>query len=283
MASEWLELHTPPALPGLILQAALRRDIRGTSLPRRGLRCPVEVDAAHLARYRSLCGFRDTGQLPATYPHLLAFPLQMQLLGDPEFPFPTLGLVHLENRIRVVRPLTGSGPLSLSLEANNLLPHDKGAVFSVITRLEDSLGLLWEADSRLLCRGVQLDGQVAERSEAANLPREQIARWRAGASIGRRYARVSGDWNPIHLSALSARLFGFPRAIAHGLWNKGKTLAALHDHLPAAGYSIEVRFQKPVLLPGDVRLMASRPAATGQFELLGTDAMPHMSGHWQVI
>ncbi|UCJ17148.1 acyl dehydratase [Pseudomonas sp. MM211] len=283
MATEWLDLHTPPALPGLLLRAAMRRGITGKVLPHRGLRCSLSVDANHLARYRELCGFTDDARLPATYPHVLAFPLQMKLLTEPDFPFPLLGLVHLENRIRVIRQLAGLGPFTLSVEASNLVPHEKGAVFSVITRLEDQLGLLWEGDSRLLCRGMKLDGPAIARSESTRLPLDDLAQWQAPANIGRRYARISGDYNPIHLSALTAKPFGFPRAIAHGLWNKARALAALQAHLPASGYSVEVRFQKPVRLPSSVRMRASLPAAEGQFDLLGKEDVSHMVGYWQVI
>ncbi len=283
MPTDWLDLPAPPSLPGLLARAALRRGIRGKTLPTRGLRCAVSVDPQHLARYRQICGFRDDGRLPATYPHILAFPLQMKLLTDPQFPFPLLGLVHLENRVRVVRQLGGLGPFSVSVVVNNLVPHSKGAVFSLITRLEDQLGLLWEGDSRFLCRGLKLAGPVLERSEEPALPLLEVASWQAPANIGRVYARVAGDYNPIHLSAVSAKLFGFPRAIAHGLWNKARSLAALSEHLPAAGYAVEVRFQKPVLLPAQVRLLASAPAAHGQLSLVGEDQLTHMSGRWQLI
>ncbi|OHC67205.1 MAG: acyl dehydratase, partial [Pseudomonadales bacterium RIFCSPLOWO2_02_FULL_63_210] len=253
MASDWLDLPTPPALPGLYLRAALRRAVTGRTLPNRGLRCQVEVNPEHLARYRQICGFRDDGRLPATYPHVLAFALQLKLLTEQGFPFPLLGLVHLENRIRVMRPLRGLGPFVVSVEVNNLAAHEKGAVFSLITRLQDPLGPLWEGDSRILCRDLTLEGPVIERSEEAALQLFEVDSWLAPANIGRAYARVAGDYNPIHLSATSARLFGFPHAIAHGLWNKARSLAALSQHLPAAGYAMDVRFQKPVLLPATLR------------------------------
>lgn len=283
MATDWLDLPAPPSLPGLFARAALRRGISGKTLPPGGLRCPVSVDPQHLARYRQLCGFRDDGRLPATYPHLLAFALQMKLLTDPRFPFPLLGLVHLENRVRVIRQLGGLGPFYVSVMANNLAPHDKGAVFSLITRLEDQLGPLWEGDSRILCRGLRLDGPVIEHSEEPALPLLEVASWQAPANIGRAYARIAGDYNPIHLSALSAKLFGFRRAIAHGLWNKARCLAALSGHLPAAGYAVEVRFQKPVLLPSTLWLHASEPADHGQLSLTGPHDLPHMAGRWQLI
>lgn len=283
MATDWLDLPTPPALPGLFARAAVRRGTGGKALPELGVRSPVSVDPGHLERYRAVCGFTDKGLLPATYPHVLAFPLQMRLLTDPSFPFPLLGLVHLENRIRVLRPLGGLGPFSASVAVESLQPHEKGATFSLITRLEDQLGLVWEGDSRILFRGLRLPGQTEPRATVESLPLTHLDQWYASADIGRRYARVAGDYNPIHLSAVSARLFGFPRAIAHGLWNKARCLAALEIHLPAAGYEVEVRFQKPVLLPAEVTLLTSAPGPSGQLALRGKDDTPHVTGFWRSL
>ena len=283
MAIDWLDLDTPPALPGLFLRAALRRKVTGRQLPNIGLRCRVEVDPQHLARYRQVCAIADSPYLPPVYPHVLAFSLQMKLLTDRRFPFPLLGLVHLENRIRVLRPLGGLVPFQISVQVTDLQPHDKGATFSLITRLEDQLGLLWEGDSRILCRALRLDGQSPLRAEQSPLELTPLADWGAPADTGRRYARVAGDYNPIHLYAATARLFGFPRAIAHGLWNKARSLAALQAHLPPAGYAVEVRFQKPVLLPTHVALQASEPGANGQFSLIGEGDTPHMAGSWQPL
>ena len=283
MAIDWLDLDTPPALPGLFLRAALRRKVTGRQLPNIGLRCRVDVDPKHLARYRQVCAIADSPYLPPVYPHVLAFGLQMKLLTDRRFPFPLLGLVHLENRISVLRPLGGLGPFQISVQVTDLQPHDKGATFSLITRLEDQLGLLWEGDSRILCRALRLDGQAPLRAEQPPLELAPQADWAAPADTGRRYARVAGDNNPIHLYAVTARLFGFPRAIAHGLWNKARSLAALHAHLPPAGYAVEVRFQKPVLLPTHVALQTSEPGPSGQFRLIGEKDTPHMAGSWQPL
>ncbi len=280
---QWFDLPAPPGLPGLYGRAALRRRVTGRRLPEFGLRCPVRVDPARLARYRQLCGFAERALLPATYPHVLAFALQLKLLTDPAFPFPLLGLVHLENRIRVIRPLGGLGPFVIGVRVQQLQPHEKGVQFSLITRLEDQLGLLWEADSRLLCRALQLNAAPPERRDEQPMPLSPLAHWNAPRSIGRAYARVSGDCNPIHLSALSARLFGFPRAIAHGLWNKAQALAALEERLPAAGFLLEARFQKPVLLPSALTLLASNTRDSGQFSLQGADQTPHMRGSWQLV
>ena len=280
---EWETLASTPFLPPLYWRAALKRKVTGTSLPEQGLRCRVSISPKEVAAYRKVCGFADGPMLPATHPHILAFGLQMQLLTAKNFPFPLLGLIHLSNRIRIHRPLGGVSDLTVGVYACNLQPHAKGATFDIVTTVEDSLGLLWEADSRMLCRGVKLDGVPADNLLQAPLNINELTRWKAPADIGRRYARVSGDYNPIHLSALTAKLFGFPQAIAHGLWNKARTLAALSEHLPAANVDIQVEFQKPVRLPSEVTLFASAPGSSGELQIKGAGGIDHMVGKWQPI
>ena len=283
MTTDWHTLERDPSLTDLYIRAATRRKITGTTLPDSGLRSWVDVDAGRLAAYRKVCAFADNALLPPTYPHVLAFALQMQLLTAKEFPFPLLGLIHLNNRIRVLRPMGGVGRVRVSVQVQNLQPHAKGATFDLVTTLDDQIGPLWEAESRMLCRGVKLEGEPVDEVLASTLPLTQVAQWQAPADIGRQYAKVSGDYNPIHLSAASAKLFGFPTAIAHGLWNKARTLAALADHLPAANVEIAVQFMKPVRLPSEVTLLASAAGSSGDFQLLGSGELEHMMGRWSPI
>jgi acyl dehydratase len=283
MITDWHTLNREPSLPGLYLRAATRRKITGTTLPDSGLRCWVDVDPQRLAAYRNVCGFNDNSLLPPTYPHILAFALQMQLLTARDFPFPLLGLIHLSNRIRVLRPMGGVNRVRVSVQVQNLQPHAKGATFDLVTTLGDQLGSLWEAESRMLCRGVTLEGEPVEHVLDSTLTLSEAAHWKAPSDIGRQYARVSGDYNPIHLSAASARLFGFPSAIAHGLWLKARTMAALADHLPAANYEIMVQFKKPVRLPSEVTLLASAAGAIGDLQLIGAGGLEHMVGHWRPL
>lgn len=281
MTIEWLDLHRPPALTPLFAKAALKRRGAHSELPAQGLRCAVRVDPQAMQRYRYACGFHDDGLMPPTYPHILAFPLQMHVLTRRDFPFPLLGLVHLHNQIRVVRPLGGISEVRLAVHAENLRPHPKGALFDLVISMADRLGLLWEARSSFLCRGVQVPGATAPEAPDLLLPMVEFAHWSAPADVGRRYAKVSGDYNPIHLSAPSARLFGFPGAIAHGLWLKARALAELQNQLPRANLSISATFRKPVRLPSEVILLASAAASSGQFEVRGAEQeLLHLSGAW---
>src|SRR5690606_12362923 len=135
MLTDWQELPPPPALPRLFSPAALRRGGRAPGLPHRGFRSPATGDPGHLSRYRGVWKFQADGLLPPTDPHPLALAVEMRLLTGRDSPFPLLGLVQLENRIRVLRPLGGLGPFRISVATGQLAPHDKGVTFSLITRL----------------------------------------------------------------------------------------------------------------------------------------------------
>lgn len=284
MTAHWRYLDNLAPLPSLFFQAALRRKVSGTQLPDLGLRSWLSVDAEKLAAYRAVCGFADSSLLPPTYLHVLAFPLQMQLMTREDFPFPLMGLVHLGNRISIHRPLGGVSKLYVSIHADNLQPHAKGATFSLFTQIDDGMGLLWAEESTFLCKDAKVDGAVSGDFEPSPLPVTEVARWETPSSIGRQYARVSGDYNPIHLSAPSARLFGFPKAIAHGMWLKARALASLDDHLPDANVEIAVQFHKPVRLPGAVALSASAAGSHGQFRVDGLEGgIEHMTGVWQPL
>lgn len=280
MNRHWHDLNSPAARASLYLRAASKRKISGERLPDDGLRCFVRVQPGHLAAYRRLCHFADDGRLPATYPHIMAFTLQLQLMTAANFPFPLLGLVHLHNRIEVSRPLGGIEGLHFAVYADNLQAHAKGATFDLVTEAEDGIGLLWRETSRMLVRGLKLDGETGEPDEAEPEPLPEVTRWYADSDIGRRYAKVCGDYNPIHLSAASARLFGFPTAIAHGMWSKAMALAALRGHLPHSGYAFEVAFRKPVRLPSEVVLSASEAGPAGELRLDGHGGVLHMLGRW---
>jgi acyl dehydratase len=212
----------------------------------------VAVDVDALAAYCRICGFTMRDTLPATYPHVLSFPLQMSLMSGDNFPFPLLGLVHLDNSITQHRPIATSERLDLAVRAEDLRPHPKGEAISLIAEARAGDELVWEETGTLLRRGPG-DPRVPAPSRP-NPPADDLvptAEWRLGEDLGRRYAGASGDRNPIHIHRLSARALGFPRAIAHGMWSMARCLAQLEGRLPDA-LTAEARFRKPVLLPGNV-------------------------------
>lgn len=268
------ELHSAPRLAPLYAKAVLPSR-EGNSLPdTEYVRSGIEFDPAHLAAYNQVCGFRLSDELPATYPHVLAFPLQLVLMTQPDFPFPLLGMVHVANRITQHRPVRLGETVSMRVRAENLRPHEKGRQFDVLSELSTEDGVVWSEVSTYLRRG---NGEGSSQSKQLAAPSPN-AIWRVPDDIGRRYAEVSGDRNPIHLHPLTAKLLGFPAAIAHGMWTKARTLAAFEGRLPDA-YTVDVRFKLPVLLPAKVAFTSWQTGEGWAFELWNAKKpKPHLEG-----
>ncbi|MDX6625359.1 MAG: hypothetical protein QOE56_348 [Solirubrobacterales bacterium] len=212
----------------------------------------VRAKPEALAAYARVCGFALRDHLPATYPHVLAFPLQMAVMADGSFPFGAVGLVHVENRIVQRRPIAVGEELTLHVRPTKLEPHPKGRTFTLQTIAMSGDEIAWESVSTFLRRGRgKAEATVTEGFEPLPAEAPASAEWRLGGDLGRRYAAVSGDRNPIHMHALTAKPLGFPAAIAHGMWTKARCLAALESRLPDA-FAVDVRFRKPILLPARV-------------------------------
>ena len=252
---ELREVGSAPALGPLFARAALTQKGRGGELPRYGLRLAgVEVDRGRLLDYQHLCRFAGGDVLPHTYPHLLGFPLQVALMADRSFPLPLPGLVHLENRITVHRLLTADDRLDLTVHAADLRPNTKGTLVDLVTEVDVDGERVWDGRSTYLRRGRRDTNAVAGQQAPAFPAGAPAGLLRLPEGLGRAYAAVSGDVNPIHLHSLSARTMGFPRAIAHGMWTAARTLATLGP--VASGPSTStVWFRKPVLLPSTVELV----------------------------
>jgi hypothetical protein len=210
----------------------------------------LTIDGRHLAAYCEVTGFPPgTEHLPVTYPHVLAFPLHLDLMSDPTFPFRPMGVVHLANTITQHQPVPATATLAIEVAAGAQRPHSKGTVFEIVSDVLIGGDLVWTDTTTLLSRGPGSDGVPADLLPDPELP--PVAQWRLEANLGRRYAAVSGDRNPIHLFKLTAQVFGFPRQIAHGLWAKAAALSELRDLLPDA-FTVRVDFRKPLLLPSTV-------------------------------
>ncbi|MEU4692678.1 MaoC/PaaZ C-terminal domain-containing protein [Actinoplanes sp. NPDC023714] len=237
----------------------------------------VAVDRSHLAAYDRVCGFRLTDVLPATYPHVLAFPLAMRLMTAPDFPLPLIGLVHITNRITVLRPIDASERLDLSVRATDLRDHARGRRFDLVTTASVDGSEVWRSSSTYLriTRSAASPSSASAQAEPGDISEMSGALWRVPARVGSDYAAVSGDRNPIHTSKLGARLFGFPRPIAHGMWTKARALASLEGRLPDA-YTVEVTFKQPLLLPAKPTFTASATPEGRQFSL--RSQRPHLVG-----
>ncbi|CAJ0685368.1 hypothetical protein LMG18091_00368 [Ralstonia wenshanensis] len=257
----------PPSAGALAWRALLsqRKGKRGGPLPRHTLvRQEVPLEAEHIAQYAAVCGFSSAHGVPMTYPHLLGFPLQLMLMTESAFPYPVIGLVHLCNTIRQHERLRAGERVRVEVRPRRLFHHARGQAFAIETAIIRGSAVVWESLSTYLRVGVS----SPQGAPLIALPNAQdlspIGRWDVPADIGRRYAGVSGDWNPIHVSNIGAKLFGFAHPIAHGMWTKARALATLLPAAPLTQGEVVAEFKAPLSLPGEATLWQAPSATPGR-------------------
>ncbi|MFJ3706108.1 MULTISPECIES: MaoC/PaaZ C-terminal domain-containing protein [unclassified Streptomyces] len=238
---------------------------------------PGRVAPGPLAAYSRVCGFAESGPLPITYPHVLGFPAAMRLMTARDFPLPVLGLVHTWIEITAHRALHPTDALEITVYADGLTPHRRGTEVTMVTEARLAGRLVWESRSGYLSR--HATGTTTPPSAPPASPPElpAVAEWRLPADLGRRYGAASGDRNPIHLHPVTARLFGFPRHIAHGMWTVARCLAEAGSGTVTGGpcriRSVRADFRAPVPLPSTVTYAADGTA----FQVRGGSRV-HLTG-----
>ncbi len=257
-----------PSVPSLYLKAAttiLRRPKDRLELPALGVEVSkVRVSGLQLANYRSICGFADSHHLPISFPHVMAAPLHMQLLTHAEFPLPLLGLVHVRNRISQRRGLGSGESFDFEVRLGESREVRQGLEFDILTSVRVDGEEVWSEVMTTLFR------MGRPKQPAARPPPEQTAARLseyvavdAPADIGRRYAAVGKDFNPIHLTPLTARLFGFKRHIAHGMWSLAHCAALLAERVDGDPRRLDVQFRQPLFLPGRAALKFGYRSSAG--------------------
>jgi hypothetical protein len=264
--TEHVVLHEAPKLAPMLVSSMARGVVRRVSgrrpatLPDRVVQLTRTQDPDRAAAYQRLCGFAVGDLVPATWIHVQAFPLQMELMSAPDSPFALAGIVHVTNSMRLFRPVSVRERLRLTSSYGPPREHRRGVLIDLVGEAYVDEELVWRGVSAYLVRGEKLPGMLPEAQPdgvhlSSDVELEADTVWRLPANLGRQYARVAGDMNPIHTSALGGRAFGFPRAIIQGMWTHARVLGALEPRLPDA-YRMDVRFTKPILLPSSVRFGA---------------------------
>lgn len=272
-----------PSLSKLYVNAAAtaaRRRVLGTSSGKKKLPAvshevrEVRADVANLTAYQHLVGETASDILPAGFVHALAFPVSMSVMNRDDFPLPLLGMIHLRNHVEQLAPIQFTEALDIRSWSENLSGHRAGTQVDVIAEVRSNSTdeLLWRGVSTYLAKGVFLPGiDKPGHSNGSGgtgdfSPPDPTALWQLGLDIGRSYAAVSGDFNPIHLSVLSAKALGLRGSIAHGMYLASRALA---DVGVAKGdaFSWDVAFEAPVFLPARLALdISTVQAESGTWE-----------------
>ncbi|MGQ4619185.1 MaoC/PaaZ C-terminal domain-containing protein [Nocardia sp. R7R-8] len=263
-------LTEPPKNSRLFVKAALGAvpllSARKPTLPDRAVRVEgLRVDSDRLAAYCRATGLRFGDALPLTYPFILTFPLAMQLVVARDFPFVAVGAVHAQNVIERTREISVSEPLDIRTHIENLREHPKGLLVDAISDVKVGREQVWHQVTTFLHQQrTSLSGGPKPEPKPEEVPPPPLRTLRVDQPTITRYAAASGDHNPIHISTLGAKAFGFSRSIAHGMWSAATILAAVEGRIPdQTTYS--VKFGKPILLPSTVNLYADQ--AEGGWDL----------------
>lgn len=255
-----------PSLSKLYVNAAAtaaRRRVLGTDA---GIDLPpcghevrgVQAQVGNLTSYQHLVGETASDILPAGFLHALAFPVSMSVMNRDDFPLPLLGMVHLGNVVEQHGTVLFTEVLDVTSWAENLRGHRAGTQVDIVAEIRGTgeAEVRWKGTSTYLAKGVFLPGIDKPTAPAMPAPfsaPDPTALWQLGVDTGRAYAAVSGDFNPIHLSVLSARALGMRRSIAHGMYLASRALADV-GAVKGDSFRWEVAFEAPVFLPARVAL-----------------------------
>src|SRR5690349_20872687 len=227
-AKHSLEFARAPAVwsmyPKIMMSRKPSLGPEGGEVPRIEARLSkVVIDRKHLASYSEICNAPAGSTLPIAYPHILAFPLHLAMLGAEAFPVKLFGLVHVHNRIAMREPLSADEPAEIRAWIEGHRDTDRGQEFELHTEYVVAGQAVWDETCTFLARQRVPAGTAPKttQSKSSEAPDAAVksSSFRAPAGLGRRYGIISGDVNPIHMSDLTAKAFGFPRAIAHGMWS----------------------------------------------------------------
>lgn len=210
------------------------------------------------------------GSVPPLAWQVAAAPLHMALMAHPAFPFGPLGVVHQEQALQQWLPIRPDARCDVQVMTGELREEKRGISIGIITEVRLADALACRSELRLLALGKPPPSPTSSLSRPPApwtlLPHQTVY---VPASMGRRYARIAADYNPVHLHALLARAFGFRRAMAHGTWTLATALARCGWPGPGP-LSLHARFLHPVELPSTIRIRCAAGLQTDDVALYVT-------------
>ncbi len=276
------DLSTPPSTAPLFWKAALsarRKPGTAPEIPNNSVTLKNFVlTGDHIAAYNAVCGLPQ-GPLAMTYPQVVAAPLHMHVMTQPNFPLPLLGIVHLRNIVTQKHSLSAGVPYDVRVHIGDSRRTKLGIEVDLLTDYLSHDESLWSAVTTVLYRmkskerGARAPVPAAAAVTASYLPFD------VPENIGRRYAPIAGDYNPIHLYPITAKFLGFDRAIAHGMWSVARSLGLMLPTYGGTPAKLTIQFKQPLFLPGRVTLKQVKTGQGVDFDLLAREGgKTHFSG-----
>lgn len=215
----------------------------------------IQLDADWLAHYRELIGLPsdEPAVLPPLALQIAAAPLHLEILSDADFPFSSRRLVHVAQRIDQSSPVMPGAALQLDAFTGRSRSIEGGTHFEIVTEARRAGRLVWRSIATILARDRRRDAGDS-RASVAPLTLKPGPGWRrlepiaVDDGLGRRYAVLAVDWNPLQRWPWLARRFGFEHSGIGATWTLARALAQAGwpDH---EAYSLQARFLQPLEPP----------------------------------
>ena len=246
------------------------------------------IEPRAVAKYAAVCAFDASdvrnGYVPITYPHVLAMPLHLRIMGLSSFPLRPMGLIHVSNTIEQPRALEAGMTVNVVVAARNYRKTDAGLTFDMVTDILRAGQTVWRETCVFLSRwpnSAQRTGARPPRPPKAPKDSQVLTELAVDLNRAWSYARVSNDYNPIHLNDRAARFFGLRGAISHGMWTLARSLAERPVVVPPPDARLETQFLTPVQLPARVNI--KQWVENGQSKRAMCDVRTgrvHMCAYW---
>lgn len=282
---------TMPSLWGSYWRILTSRKSRsledGQVVPRLEAVAPnAAVSAAHLARYREICGVPKSDILPIAYLHVLAMPLHMALMTGKAFPVHIAGFVHIRSRLIQAAPVPSDARGELRTWIHGHQQSVLGQEYTLHTQFRFRDDVVWTEECTYLARRkVRLDRSKLRELREARAPEfpqpgtAHAQRFRVNSALARRYALNSGDWNPIHLTDMTSRAFGFDRTMIHGMWSLARCAGTFSPEALHRPFTLDAYFKAPAFLPTDLVVYTWDTESGEAFALRNSDNQKaHLTG-----
>lgn len=228
----------------------------------------MQTNPRELEEFLRLTGLGTDQGMPMLYPHVAGFRLQMAILTHPAFPIPIWGALQIRNHLLQHRPISGTAALDLETRVAGQRILEKGAEVDLHTTVRERDELMWESLNTFYYRG--RFGEQGLASPLARAPQSAdavIARWRTLSGVGRRFGRMTGDYNGIHLWHWYARAFGFRQAFHHPQLVLGQCMARLPARDTVIPQRLDAWLKGPVYCDIEVTLRAAIETKRAVFSL----------------
>lgn len=184
--------------------------------------------------------------------------MHLVMLTEPEFPFRLLGAVHLRNHAIRYRLIDPSERLDFESSMAGCRWRPQGYEIDLDTQVFSAAEKVWAERTTFLVRGeLSRHDPPHPLADIFHWPDGEVHecdRFMVPSAAGRRYAAISKDYNPIHVSRWLARLFGFRRDLVHGMWG----LVRATHHVPELNKEepvrVDVAFKGPLYMEHQVRV-----------------------------